>query len=748
MEPKQVSFNLAGRDFSLETGKLAQQAQGSIKASLGDTVILATAQMSDRPREDCDYFPMMVDYEERFYATGKISGSRFIKREGRPSENAILTSRLIDRPLRPLFPKGMVNDVQIICTVLSADMEVDPGTTAINAASAALLISGMPFHGPVGAVRIGYIKDSNDEEQLVVNPTYEQTENGRLNLVVTGTKDAITMVEAAAKEVPEEVILEALELAHTHIRKLCELQEELRDQIKPQELSYETRSVSEDAENAVHETITDAMLDSVQGTSKHEFKEKLHELEAQLIEKYQKQIEDETLKANNLKEILLEKIEKRMRQSILEKEQRIDGRKPDEIRSLQCEVGILPRTHGSALFQRGETQALTTTTLGSPGAAQLIDTMDSDTTKGYMHHYNFPPYATGETKPMRGTSRREIGHGNLAERALLPVLPDKEAFPYTMRLVSEILTCNGSSSMASVCGSTLSLMDAGVPISKPVTGIAMGLITEPGFSEKGGQGNYKILTDIQGLEDFAGDMDFKVTGTEDGITALQMDIKVKGLSVEILRQALEQSKAARADVLKAMLAAISEPRDKLSAHAPMITSIRIHPDQIREVIGRGGETIQKITADTGVEMDIEDDGLVMITAPDQESGEKALKIVKQITYIPKAGDEFDGKVTRIMDFGAFVEFVPGKEGLVHISKLAPYRVNRVEDVVKMDDKVKVKLVEIDDQGRYNLARIFPPGEKPSRPPSEPPSGPRPGSSGPRPGSSSGPPRPSSGPRPH
>lgn len=617
------------------------------------------------------------------------------------------------------------------------------------------MISGMPFQGPVGAVRIGYVKDDNDKEELVVNPTYEQVEKGRLNLVVTGTKDAITMVEAGANEVSEDIILEALELAHSHIRELCALQEDLKKQLKVKELPYETRALSEETQTAIEKGIDAAMLADVKNLSKQEFKDKLHALEDQLIEKFAAEIEAEKFSAGDVKEVLLKKLEGNMRQDILDKGVRLDGRKTDEIRPLHCQVGVLPRTHGSAIFQRGETQALTITTLGSPGAAQLIDTMTEDATRTYMHHYNFPPYSTGEVKPMRGTSRREIGHGNLAERALLPVLPDKEKFPYTLRLVSEILSCNGSSSMASVCGSTLSLMDAGVPISKPVVGIAMGLITDSDFVEKGAKGKYQILTDLQGLEDFAGDMDFKVTGTPDGITALQMDVKVKGLPIEIMREALAQAHSAREEILKAMLATLPESREKLSPHAPLIISIQIHPDQIREVIGKGGETIQKITADTGVEIDIEDSGLVMITAPDQESGEKAQEIVKRITYIPKAGEQFEGKVTRLMEFGAFVEFIPGKEGLVHISQLAPYRVNRVEDVVKIDDKVKVKLMEIDDQGRYNLSMkaLMPPGEGQAPSGGDRPSGPpRPGGGGSRPGGSrpphgSGPPHRGSGPRP-
>ncbi len=699
---KSVELNLAGRVLKLTTGVFANQAHGAVVASLGDTQILATALMAETLREGVDFFPLMVDFEERFYASGKIKGSRFIKREGRPSDNAVLTGRLIDRPIRPLFPKGTANDVQIIATVLSADLEVDPGTTGIIAASAALMISGMPFVGPVAAVRMGYITDSEGKEQLIVNPTYEQVEKGRLDLVVAGTIDAITMVEAAAKEVSEEILLQALEMAHKHIKKICQMQLDFRDATKAKPLEPIIVKENAEAKKAVAETITEAEISAVGGKTKGEVKEKVHALEEKLFKKYAAQIEAEVFTEGDLKGILNTILEKRMRKNVLEHEKRIDGRKLDEIRPVSCAVGIIPRTHGSGFFQRGETQSLTLTTLGSPGSAQIIDTMDVDMVKRYMHHYNFPPFSVGDVKPLRGTSRREVGHGDLAERALLAVLPSKEEFPYTMRVVSEILSCNGSSSMASVCGSTLSLMDAGVPIKRPVAGIAMGLITSDDFDGK--RGTYKILTDIQGMEDFAGDMDFKVAGTTDGITALQMDIKVKGISIDIMREALEHAKKGRAQILAEMLKTLPEPRKELSQYAPLIMSIQIKPEQIREVIGKGGETIQKITAETGCEIDIEQDGLVMITAPNQEKGKMAEEWIKKITYIPKVGDVFEGKVTRIMEFGAFVEITPGKDGLVHISQLDHKRVNRVEDIVKIGDTVKVKLVEIDDQGRLNLSR--------------------------------------------
>lgn len=701
-QQKTLEMDIAGRKLTLSTGVFAKQAHGAVVASLGDTQILATALMSDSPRPGVDFFPLMVDYEERYYATGKIKGSRFIKREGRPSDNAVLTARLIDRPIRPLFPDGVANDVQIIATVLSADMEVDPGTTGIIAASAALMLSGMPFQGPVGAVRVGYITDSAGVDQLIVNPTYEQIEKGKLDLVVAGTPDAITMVEAACKEVTEDIMLKALEMAHKEIKKICKLQLDFAAGMKVKTREPIIAEKNEIAQKAVAENITEKMMDGISGTTKGEVKEKIHALEDMLIEKFAAQIESEDVSEGELKGALNSALETNMRKNILKNDKRLDGRKLDEIRPISCAVGIIPRTHGSGFFQRGETQALSLTTLGSPGAAQIIDTMDVDFVKRYMHHYNFPPFSVGEVKPLRGTSRREIGHGDLAERALLAVMPTKEVFPYTMRVVSEVLSCNGSSSMASVCGSTLSLMDAGVPIVRPVAGIAMGLITSDDFDGK--KGTYKILTDIQGMEDFAGDMDFKVAGTSAGITALQMDIKVKGLSLDIMSEALTRANKARKQILEEMLAVLPGPRKELSQYAPLITSIRINPEQIREVIGKGGETIQKITAETGCEIDIEQDGLVMVTAPNQEKGKAAVDWINRITYIPKAGEVFEGKVTRLMEFGAFVEILPGKEGLCHISQLDHKRVNRVEDVVKVGDTVKVKLVEIDDQGRLNLSK--------------------------------------------
>lgn len=698
-----VTHALADRTLILETGRFAFQATGSAVAKLGDTVVLATATLSEKPREGCDFFPLTVDYEEKYYASGKIKGSRFIKREGRPSENAILRSRLIDRPIRPLFPKGMTNDVQIIASVISADLEVDPATTAINAASTALLMAGAPFAGPVGAVRIGYV-----DNQLIVNPTYEQERSGRLVLTVAGTMDAITMVEAGAKELPEEVMLEALQLAHKNIREICEAQLALVAKVQPKPFANVVMSAkNEAADKAVAEFFTKADLDTVKGKNKHEVKDTIHVLEDKLLAAKVDDLTSGTFTKGELMWALNATLEKNMRKNILEKDERIDGRKLDEIRPLSTAVGVLPRPHGTGLFQRGETQVLSVVTLGSPGKAQVIDTMDVDEERYYMHHYNFPPFSTGEAKPMRGTSRREIGHGDLAERALLAVLPDRAVFPYAIRVVSETLSCNGSSSMGSVCGSTLALMDAGVPIKRPVAAIAMGLVTDKGTDGK--FSTYKILTDIQGLEDFAGDMDFKVAGTSEGLTALQMDIKVKGLTVEILREALGQSKRARDTILANMLATISTPRATLSKYAPLIQTIQIKPEQIRVVIGKGGETIQGMCAEFGVEIDIDDNGLVFVTAPNQESGLKAIDKIKMMTTEPEVGAEYEGKVVRIMDFGAFVELFPGKDGMLHISALAPGRTARVEDAVKIGEHVRVKLLEVDAMGRLNLGRVLPDG---------------------------------------
>lgn len=692
MEQKEVKMDLAGREFRIRNYPVSSYANGFALVSLGDTIVMGNASMSPKGKAGADFFPMSVDYEENMYAAGKIKGSRFIKREGRPSENAIMISRLIDRPIRPLFPKGTTNEVQIICSALSADLEVDPATTAINAASAALMVSGLPFSGPIGAVRMGYING-----ELIVNPTYAQCEEGTMNLVVVGTQDAITMVEAAMKEVTEDVVVQALEMAHKYIKQICDLQVEYAKGFEVKKIEAAVAAFNEEAVEAVKSFVTEDML-NVGGKTKMIVKEQIHAIEDKIFANFVTEIAEKKFSEGELAGILNKMLEKNMRKNILEKETRLDGRKLTEIRPIHIELDVLPRVHGSAIFQRGETMALTITTLGGPGDAQVVDTMERDITKRYFHHYHFPPFATGDIKPQRGPGRREIGHGDLGERALIPMLPSAAEFPYTMWLVSEVTRCNGSSSMASVCGSSLSLMCAGVPLKKPVAGIAMGLVSNAET------GDYKILSDIQGMEDFAGDMDFKVAGTKDGITALQMDIKIKGLSLDLMRKALAQAHEGRTFILDSMNAVLPEARKKLSKYAPLIMNITIDPELIRVVIGKGGETIQKITKECGVEMDIADEGIVTITAPDQISGEKAVEWVKKLTYVPKVGDVFDGKVVKIMEFGAFVEMTPGKDGLVHISELDNKRVNKVEDVVKLGDIIKVKLMKVDDQGRFNLSR--------------------------------------------
>ncbi len=696
---EEFSIELAGRKLSISTGLLANQSTGAVTVSLGDSLVFASVVMA-APREGTDFFPLTVDFEEKYYAAGKIKGSRFVKRETRPSEKAIINSRLIDRPIRPLFPKKMINEVQMVCDVLSADMEVDPSIIGIIAASSAIMISGIPFEGPVGAIRIGLINDENGQEKLIINPTYKEKDNGRLDLVVAGTMDAVTMVEAGAKEVDDETMLKALEMAHIEIKKICQLQLDFTQKYNKEKLEIILREENAAAIDAVKSVVDENTLNNLTGKYKWDVKAKLHKLEDKLHEQFVADIEAEKFSKKDINAALNSLLEKNMRKNILETEQRLDMRKLDQIRDISIHTALLPKPHGSALFQRGETQALSITTLGSPGSAMIVDTMDEDFEKHYFHHYNFPPFSVGEAKPLRGPSRRDIGHGFLAEKALIPVLPSHEEFPYTIWVVSEIMSCNGSSSMASVCGSTLSLMDAGVPIKKPVAGIAMGLVTYDGDLANG----YKILTDIQGMEDFAGDMDFKVAGTRDGITALQMDIKVKGLSIELLREALEKAKIARIQLLDEMQKALPEPRKELAPNAPRITTIKIDPEQIKDIIGRGGETIQKITKETGVEIDIEQTGLVMITATDQEAGKKAEEWIKKLVYEPEIGDIFEGKVVKIMEFGAFVEIAPGKDGLIHISEIANERVNKVEDFLKEGDIVKVKLMDIDTQGRYKLSR--------------------------------------------
>jgi len=691
-----VETEVAGRPLSIETGKLAKQAEGSVLIRYGNTVILSTSVSADKARPDAGFFPLSVDIEERFYAAGKIKGSRFVKREGRPSDWAVLMCRLTDRPLRPLFPKESRNEVQIVNTVLSVDFVNEPETLAIIGASAALSISRAPFAGPVSAVTVGYLDGS-----LRINPTYEELKTSALNLTVAGTKFGITMVEAGANEVTEELMAEALQMAHDEIRKICALQEELVAKLSVQKKTF-TQQLLPDSKAAEiagrFEQEIFRRLDEHAGVGGPEADVQSKNLFDNLYDEVL-ELTDEETSDGLLKQGLFELVSKCIRSRILENKQRPDGRGLSDVRPIECEVGLLETNHGSALFTRGGTQALTMTTLGSASDAMIVDSshLEEEFKKRYLHFYNAPPYSVGEAGRMFGPKRREIGHGALAERALEPVLPNAEDFPYTMLLVSEVLGQNGSSSMASVCGSTLSLMDAGVPIRKPVAGIAMGLVWES-------DNQYAVLSDIQGMEDFCGDMDFKVAGTADGITALQMDIKIDSIKPSLMLEALNQARAGRLHILGKMKEAISEPRPEVSRYAPRIVSLRIKIEKIRDLIGSGGRTINGIVDKTGVKIDIEDDGLVMVSGNNPEKMAEALEIIKGVTSDPEVGKIYQGKVTRIMDFGAFVEILPGKEGLVHISQLAAFRVNQVEDIVKLGEIIPVKLMEIDSQGRLNLSK--------------------------------------------
>ena len=689
----------AGKKLTIETGNMAFRADGAVTVRYGDTMLLATAVVEPKPKPDTDFFPLLIDYEERWYASGKISGSRYMKREAKPSDKAVLTSRLIDRPIRPLFPKGYRNDVQVVVTALSVDLENEPDVIAIIAASTALMLAGTPFEGPVAAARIGQI-----DGKLVVNPTVSEQENSKLNLTVAGTKDAILMVESVANEVSEETILEGFELAIKEWQPVIEIQNKIVKELGVETKEFELFTPNEEVEAKISEFLKGKLGQQVRHADKSKRHEAIEQLHDEVVAEFallSDEVEDDGKErfGHPDVELAFEKIiDKEIRRSILDESARPDNRKNTEIRPLSMQVGIVPRTHGSGLFTRGATQGLTLTTLAPAGAAQQIETMEEDTEKFYIHHYNFPPFSIGEARPMRSTGRREIGHGNLAERALLAVLPEKEDFPYMIRVVTEILSSAGSTSMAATCGSTLSLMDAGVPIKRPVSGIAMGLMVNHNNPSE-----YVILSDIQDAEDFAGDMDFKVAGTSEGITALQMDIKLKGLSLEILKAALEQGREGRAHILKAMTDVIAEPRAELSEFAPRITKLMINPEKIREVIGKGGETIQKITAETGVDIDIEDSGLIMIASADASAAESAKKWIESIVAEPEVGETYDGKVVKVMDFGAFVEIMPGKEGMVHVSQIRDERVEDIHKELKEGDEVRVKLMEIDDRGRLNLS---------------------------------------------
>lgn len=685
--------NLGGRLLTAEIGKVAKQANGSVLLRYGDTVVLVTATVSKEPRQGMDFFPLLVDYEERLYAVGKIPGG-FIKREGRPSEKAVLAMRMTDRAIRPLFPYGFRNDVQVVATVLSVDQDCPPDVTAMTGASIALSISDIPFSGPIAGLIVGRING-----EFVINPTREQTEQSEMHLVVAGTRDAVMMVEAGAKEVSEEIMMEGIVYGHRVIQDLIGFQDEIIAQLGKPKLEIPVFQVDPELDRLVRDYINERVAVAVRNPDKLARQDGIDQMERKAGEHF---LESYPEQGKDIKEIFRSVLKESVRQMILDEQERPDGRKLNEIRPITCEAGVLPRAHGSGLFTRGQTQALTVATLGAIREEQILDGLGVEESKRYMHQYNFPPYSVGETRPMRGPGRREIGHGALAERALLHVLPKEDAFPYAIRLVTEILESNGSSSMASVCGSTLALMDAGVPISSPVTGIAMGLVT--------GTDKFAVLSDIQGIEDALGDMDFKVAGTAKGVTALQMDMKVKGVSVEVLKKALEQAKEGRMFILSKILEALPGPRPELSRYAPRIITITIEQDKIRDVIGPGGKTIRKIIEDTGVKIDIEDDGRAFIAAIDAEAGQKALRIIECLTQDVEVGKIYMGKVTRLMDFGAFVEVIPGvlglqgKEGLVHISQLDEHRVGRVRDVLKEGDEIIVKVTEIDKQGRVNLSR--------------------------------------------
>lgn len=683
---------IGGRLLEVEIGKVCEKANGQAMVKYGDTVVNVTATASEKPRADIDFFPLSVDFEERMYAAGKIPGG-FIRREGRPSEKAILTSRLIDRPIRPLFPKGFYNDVQVVCTAMSIDPDCTPESVAMIGSSIALTISDIPWDGPTASVVIGYI-DGN----YVVNPTQEQRAVSELHLVVSGTKDAIMMVEAGANEVKESVMLEAILFAHEQIKQIVSFIEDIQREVGKEKRDYDLYEVPAEIVDAVNDFAAQKMYDAVHVSGREERTAAMAQVETDTMEALSEKFEGaEKDIANALYALKKEKV----RNLIIDDEIRPDDRKRTEVRPIWCDTSVLPRVHGSGLFKRGETQVLSAATLGGIGDAQVIDGIGVETEKRYMHHYNFPPYSVGEARPIRSPGRREIGHGALAERALLPVLPSKEDFPYTIRVVSDVLSSNGSTSQASVCGSCMALMDAGVPIKAPVAGIAMGLIERV---EEDGSSKMAILSDIQGLEDFLGDMDFKVAGTKEGITAIQMDIKVHGLSKEVLSQALEQAREGRLHIMGEMLNEIDAPRAGLSKYAPRIITMKIDPEQVRVVIGPGGKTINKITQDTGAKLDLEDDGTVFITAPDMESAYACQQAVELLTKDVEVGEVYEGEVKRIMAFGAFIEVLPGKEGLLHISKMADYRVDKVEDVMNLGDKVKVKVKEIDDQGRINLIR--------------------------------------------
>jgi polyribonucleotide nucleotidyltransferase len=676
-------INWGGRTLSLETGKLANQANSAVLARYGDTVVLATV-VAVPAKEDVNFFPLAVDYEEKLYAAGRISGSRFIKREGRPTEEAILTGRLVDRSIRPLFPKDYVEEVQVIVMVLSYDNENDPDVLAIVAASSVLSMSDIPWQGPIGAAKIGL-----KEGEFILNPTSSEMGSSDLELVVSSSKDRTVMLEAGANEVDEEAMYKAIKFAHEQTKPVLDLIEDFSKEVGTKKKDYEPALPEGEVREAIVSHIKENFKDQIFNDDRGDREKNWKAFQESLYEVFEGK-----LTKVEMADIFNETVKKMVRHAIVDEKKRPDHRKLDQVRELEIEVGLLPRTHGSGLFRRGDTQVLNIATLGSTSLEQLIDGMQGEETKRYMHHYTFPPFSTGETRRLGSPGRREIGHGALAERALVPVIPDTEEFPYTIRLVSEVLSSSGSTSMGATCASTLSLMDAGVPIKAPVSGIAMGLVTE---GDK-----WEILTDIQALEDFFGDMDFKIAGTDKGITAIQMDTKIDGLTDEMIEKTFKDGKVARAHILKSMLEVIAEPRKEISKHAPKVTVIRIPPKKIGEVIGTGGKVINKIIEETGVAIDIDDDGTVMISGTDPEGAQKAKEWIEGITHEPKPGEVYEGTVKRLMNFGAFVEILPGKEGLVHVSQLSDHRVEDVASVVKVGQKLKVKVTEIDAQGRLNL----------------------------------------------
>jgi len=693
---KTYSMELAGRTLTIENGKMAGLANGSVLVKYGETTVLVNVTASKQPKEGIDFFPLSVDYEERLYAVGKIPGS-FTKREGKPTDKAILTARAIDRPIRPLFPKDFRNDVVVSCLVLSVEQDCSPEVCAMIGASAALSISDIPFWGPTAAVAVGYVNN-----QIVINPTEEQRTNSRLTLTVAGTIDKIAMIEAGADEIPDNTMLEAIKMAHIEIKRICEFIQNIKNEIGKPKLEYVSFAVNEEIYNVVANEFSERMKQDVQTPDKPERDEKIDKLTEDVKAWYGEKFGEEKLEEDSKAiEDSLYKLEKKtVRKLILDEGKRVDGRGIYDIRPLSCEVGLIPRVHGSSLFNRGRTQVMSIVTLGMKSEEQILDGLDNEESKRYMHQYNFPGYSVGEAKSSRGPGRREIGHGALAEKALVPVLPSVEEFPYSIRVVSEILSSNGSTSQGSICASTLALMDAGVPIKKPVAGISTGLITDENDPSR-----YVVITDIQGIEDFFGDMDFKVGGTRDGITAIQVDIKVDGLSYEIIAEAFERTAKARRYILDDIMAPqISEPRKEISKYAPKIINMKINPDKIKDVIGAGGKVINKIIEETEVKIDIEEDGSVFIYSDNIDRAYKAKSIIENITREIEVGGIYTGKVSRIVTFGAFVDLGGGKEGLLHISKIAKERIKKVEDVLKLGDEVTVKVCEIDNQGRINLTR--------------------------------------------